>query len=154
MVTSAVVPPTRRPRPAPPARPQRRAALLITLITLGISLLVVTPMALISLRQETASVLSGPSVTLEIVAGASGYTPDEIRVPRGANVRLDFVNRDPGAPHDLQTFGQRRDVRVIAWPGETRPTIFKAADRPGRYRFLSTIRGRASAGYAGIIIVE
>jgi plastocyanin len=154
MVTSAAVPPTSRPRPAPPARPQRRAGLLIVLLALGVSLLVITPMALISLRQEAASVQGGPSVTIEIVAGESGYTPDEIRVPRGANVRLDFVNRDPGAPHDLQTFGQRRDVRVIAWPGETRPTVFKAADRPGRYRFLSTIRGQASAGYAGTIVVE
>jgi Cupredoxin-like domain len=146
------------PRPAAPLRPatgaSRRGALLIVLLALGVSLLVITPLALISLRQEALSVQEGPALTLEVVADEAGYTPREIVVPRGANVRIDFVNRDPANPHDLQTFGQRRDVRVLAWPGETSSTVFKSADRPGRYSFLATIRGQAEAGYSGTILVQ
>jgi plastocyanin len=136
--------------PAAPARPGLRIALL----ALGVSLLVVAPLAMISLRQEALSIQGGPAVTLEVVAGPAGYTPSEIVVPRGANVRIDFVNLDPAAPHDMQTFGQRRDARILAWPGERRSVVFKSADKPGRYTFLSTIRGQAQAGYAGTIVVE
>ncbi|HEX2033332.1 MAG TPA: cupredoxin domain-containing protein [Chloroflexota bacterium] len=150
------------PPPAPPATTGRgrarragRSGLLIALLILGGSLLLVTPAALLSLRQEAISVQGGPAVTVEIVSDGMRFVPDEIRVPPGANVRIDFVNRDPsGTPHDLQTFGQRRDVRVIAWPGETKPTVFKSADRPGRYTFLCTIRGHSAAGHVGTIIVE
>ncbi|MGH2369290.1 MAG: cupredoxin domain-containing protein, partial [Chloroflexota bacterium] len=111
--------------------------------------------ALFSLRQEALSVREGPAVTVEIVADGMRFTPDVIRVPRGANVRIDFVNRDTsGTPHDLQTFGQRRDVRVIAWPGETRSTVFKAADQPGQYAFVCTVRGHSAAGHTGTIVVE
>lgn len=138
----------RRPSPA------RRYGLLIAVLALGASLLLVTPFALLSLREEARSVQGGPALTVEIVADGMRYVPSEIRVPRAANVRIDFVNRDPASPHDLQTFGQRRDVRVIAWPGETRPTVFKSADRPGRYTFLCTVRGHADAGHAGTIVVE
>jgi hypothetical protein len=127
---------------------------LIVLLALGVSLFVIAPLALINLRQEALSVQEGPALTLEVVADEAGFTPREIVVPRGANVRIDFVNRDPANPHDLQTFGQRRDVRVLAWPGETNSTVFKAADRPGRYTFLATIRGQAEAGYSGTILVQ
>src|SRR5262245_41407588 len=136
------------------SRDQGRRAGVLVAILLGLSLLVFTPLVLYSFRQEALSVREGPALTFEIVAGSDGYSPAEIRVPPGANVRIDLVNRDPVAPHDMQTFGQRRDVRVLAWPGETRSTVFKAADRPGRYTFLSTIRGQAQAGYAGTIVVE
>ena len=151
----SVLPPAATPagRMQRAQRPQR-PGLLIALLALGVSLLVVAPLALISLRQEALSIQGGPAVTLEIVAGPSGYTPSEIVVPRGANVRIDFVNQDPAAPHDMQTFGQRRDARILAWPGERRAVVFKSADKPGRYTFLSTIRGQAQAGYAGTIVVE
>ncbi len=142
------------PPPAPGLSPARRYGLLIAVLALGASLLLVAPFALLSLRQEALSVQGGPALTVEIVADGMRYVPSEIRVPPGVNVRIDFVNRDPTSPHDLQTFGQRRDVRVIAWPGETRPTVFKSADRPGRYTFLCTVRGHAAAGHAGTIIVE
>jgi nitrite reductase (NO-forming) len=76
-------------------------------------------------------------------------------VPAGANVRVDLVNEDrSGTPHDFQTFGQRRDARIVAWPGETRSVVFKAADRPGRYAFICTVRGHSAAGMTGVIVVE
>ncbi len=143
---------TAPPRPA--ALAPRRGGLLIALLVMGVSLLVIAPLVLTSLRREVVSIRESPSGSVTIVAGDSGYTPAEIVVPAGANVRIDFTNGDPAAPHDLQTFGQRRDVRILAWPGETRSIVFKAADRPGRYTFLSTIRGQAGAGYAGTIVVE
>ncbi len=140
--------------PAGQAQRASRPGLRIALLALGFGLLVVAPLALLSLRQEALSIQGGPAVTLEVVAGPAGYTPSEIVVPRGANVRIDFVNLDPAAPHDMQTFGQRRDARILAWPGERRSVVFKSADKPGRYTFLSTIRGQAQAGYAGTIVVE
>jgi plastocyanin len=133
----------------------RRQGLLVVLIALGISLFVVTPLALVSLRQEALSVREGPAVTFRIVADGMTFSPAEIRVPAGANVRIDLVNEDrSGTPHDFQTFGQRRDTRLVAWPGETRSTVFKASDNPGRYAFICTIRGHAEAGMAGTIVVE
>jgi plastocyanin len=149
---------TAPPHPAAPVRPAsgapRRGGLLIVLLVLGVSLLVIAPLVLSSMRQEVRSIRESPAVTVSVVAGESGYTPAEIVVPAGANVRIDFTNGDPAAPHDLQTFGQRRDVRVLAWPGESKSTVFKASDRPGRYTFLSTIRGQAEAGFAGTIVVQ
>ena len=76
----------------------RRSGLFFALLALGFSLLVIAPLAMVSLRQEALSIQGGPAVTVEIVAGGAGYTPSEIVVPRGANIRIDFVNRDPAAP--------------------------------------------------------
>jgi nitrite reductase (NO-forming) len=140
------------PGRAPPR--ERRAGPLVAALALGTSLLVLTPLTLFSLRREALSVREGPAATVEVVADGMRFVPAEIRVPAGANVRLDLVDQDPSTPHDLQTFGQRRDVRVIAWPGERRSTVFKAADRPGRYVFVCTLRGHSAAGMAGTIIVQ
>ena len=132
-----------------------RPGLQIALLALGASVLVLTPLTLVSLRGEALSVRSGPTVTVEVAAVGMRFEPSEIRVPAGANVRVDFVNRDPtGTPHDFQTLRQRRDVRVVAWPGEQRATVFKAADRPGRYPFICTLRGHSAAGMAGVIVVS
>lgn len=129
--------------------------MLVAVLVLGGSLLVFTPLTLASLRAEAWSVRDGPAVTVEVVANGMRFEPSEIRVPAGANVRVEFSNQDEsGTPHDLQTLRQRRDARVIAWPGERRTTVFKAADRPGRYPFICTVRGHSAAGMAGIILVE
>ena len=96
----------------------------------------------------------GLAVSFQVVANGQRYEPAEIRVPAGASVRIDLVNHDATSAHDFQTFGQRRDTRVVAWPGETRSTAFRASDRPGRYAFICTIRGHSAAGHSGVIVVE
>lgn len=145
---------TAHPLPAPAAR-KRRGFPLIVWLVLGVSFLVFTPMTLISLRSEALSVQDGPALVVDLVADGMRFLPDEIRVPRDANVRVNFINRDQsGTPHDFQTTKQRRDVRVVVWPGENRPIVFKAASQPGRYAFICTIRGHSQAGMAGVIVVE
>src|SRR5262245_9630102 len=85
------------------ARRSGRHGVLIILVTLGASVLVFTPLTLISLRQEALSVGNGPAVTVEVAADGMRFEPSEIRVPPGANVRIDYVNRDPtGTPHDFE----------------------------------------------------
>jgi nitrite reductase (NO-forming) len=133
----------------------RRSGLRIALLALGASVFIVAPTALFSLQREAQSVENGPAVTFAVSAGNLRFEPAEIHVPRGANVRIDFTNDDPtGSPHDFQTFGQRRDTRTTAWPGERNPTVFKASDTPGRYVFICTLRGHAAAGMVGTIVVE
>ena len=129
--------------------------MLVALLIVGGSLLVFTPLTLVSLRAEALSVREGPAATVEVIAAGMRFEPVEIRVPAGANVRVEFSNQDPsGTPHDFQTLRQRRDARVVAWAGERRTIVFKAADRPGRYPFICTIRGHSAAGMAGVIVVE
>ncbi|MBI3969956.1 MAG: cupredoxin domain-containing protein [Chloroflexi bacterium] len=133
----------------------RRSGLLIAGLALGSSLLVLTPLSLAGLRREAMAVRDGPPVRVELVADGMRFVPNEIRVPAGAVVTVDLVNQDPsGTPHDFQTFRQRRDVRVVAWPGERRTTVFTATDKPGRYPFICTLRGHSAAGMAGVLVVE
>jgi plastocyanin len=132
-----------------------RSAFLVLLLTLGTSLLVLAPLSVLRLRQEAAARRAAPAVAVELVADGMRFVPAEIRVPRGAQVQVSLVNRDPsGTPHDFQTFGQRVDGRVVAWPGEQRTVYFWAAERPGRYAFICTLRGHSEAGMAGVIVVE
>lgn len=143
------------PAVQPAAEPAaRRHALLIALGALLVSVLAIVPATIVRLHQTALDESSAPVVTVEIAAEGMRFVPDEIHVPRGALVRIEFTDHDPTGPHDLQTFGQRGDVRVIAWPGETRTATFSAADRPGRYAFLCTLRGHADAGMKGVIVVE
>lgn len=134
-------------------RRQTQSGLLIALAILGVSLLGLAPLA-IGVLQRDAATLSAPSVTVEVVADGMRFVPDEIRVPAGASVRVDFRNIDGGGPHDFQTTRQYRDVRTVLWPGEQRSSVFIASDTPGRYAFICTVRGHAEAGMTGTIIVE
>ena len=149
MATRAAAPPAPQTR----ARPGR-SGLLIALLALGGSLLILTPLSLLAVRRDVRALHEGPTLSVEVVADGMRFVPREIRVPPGATVRVDLVNQDPsGTPHDFQTFGQRRDTRVIAWPGERRATSFTAPSRPGRYAFICTIRGHSALGMSGVIVV-
>ena len=151
---ASAAPPVPQPAVSVPTRPRQRFPLVLVL-ALGVSLFVFTPLTMLSLHQEVVSVQEGPSVTVDIVADGLRFVPSVIHVPRGANVRINFANRDPsGTPHDLQTYGQRRDIHILAWPGENQPTVFKATDTLGRYAFICTIRGHSEAGMTGVIVVE
>ena len=129
--------------------------MLIVLVALGVGLGVLAPLSMVSLKREADALRSNPALTLEMTIEGMRYSPAEIRVPRGAVVQVNLVNQDPtGTPHDFQTLGQHRDGRVVVWPGQRGATLFTAADRPGRYAFICTIRGHSDAGMNGIIIVE
>lgn len=126
---------------------------LIAFGALGVSLLVLAPLALIGLRRDVAT-LQQPAVTVEVKAVGMRFAPEGIRVPAGASVRVEFANEDPSSPHDFQTMGQYRDARIVLWPGERRVSGFIAARTPGRYSFICTVRGHTEAGMVGTIIVE
>lgn len=133
----------------------RRQGLIVALLALGGSLFIFAPLTVLGLRRDALSVRDGPLATVEIVSDGMRFLPTEIRVHPGATVRLDLVNQDPsGSPHDIQTFGQRHNTRLIAWPGERRSTAFTASSKPGRYAFVCTLRGHSAAGHAGTIVVE
>ena len=140
-----------------PKRAARRDGVLIALGALGVSLLFLTPLALTRLRQDAAT-LREPALTVQISAESMRFAPDGMRVPAGASVRVEFTNSDPASAHDFQTTGQYRDARIVLWPGETRASGFIAADKPGRYSFICTIRTgatrHADLGMVGTIIVE
>lgn len=120
---------------------------------LGVSLLGLAPVALAAIRRD-ATALNQTAVQVEVVADGMRFVPNEIRVPAGASVRVDFVNRDPTTPHDFETLGQYRNTRQVLWPGESRTTGFIATDRPGRYPFICSVRGHSEAGMVGVIVVE
>jgi plastocyanin len=141
----ATLPP--RTRPAP-----RRSGLLVALLALAASGAGIAPFALTRLRQDAAT-LQQPALTVEVAAEGMRFVPDEMRVPAGKSVAVRFVNRD-NQPHDFQTTRQYRDARQVLWPGERRDTMFIAADKPGRYAFICTLRGHAEAGMVGTIVVE
>jgi nitrite reductase (NO-forming) len=109
---------------------------------------------MIGLRRDAQTLGAGPAVTVEVVADGMRFVPNEIRVPAGASVQVDFVNRDPTTPHDFQTLGQYRNTRIVLWPGDKRTTGFLAADKPGRYPFICSVRGHKEAGMVGVIVVE
>ena len=132
-----------------------RSGLLIALLILGGSLLILAPLSLLSIRRDVQAMRAGPVLTVEVVADGMRFVPDQIRVPAGATVVVHLVNQDQsGTPHDFQTFGQRRDTRVLAWAGERRSTSFTATSRPGRYAFICTVRGHSALGMAGAIVVD
>ncbi|HEV2126166.1 MAG TPA: cupredoxin domain-containing protein [Chloroflexota bacterium] len=142
--------------PAPQGNNKRstRSGLLVALLPLAISLFVLAPLTLSGFRRDAVTLSAGPSVTVAVVADGMRFSPAEIRVPARASVQVDFANRDVTTPHDFQTLGQYRDARVVLWPGEERTTGFIAAEKPGRYAFICTVRGHKEAGMVGVIIVE
>ncbi len=156
MITGATAPP--RPRAGTGLRLGKPSGgLLIALGALGVSFLVLTPLALTGLRRDAAT-LQATAVTVEIAAEGMRFVPNGMRVPAGASVRVEFTNNDPTSPHDFQTLGQYRDGRIVLWPGESRASGFIAANRPGRYSFICTVRTgatrHADLGMVGTIIVE
>ncbi len=151
MATDA--PPLRTPRVAPLA-PGRQRGLLIALLALAAGVFVLAPLTVFSIRRSAMAERANPAVTVGLSAAAMRFEPAEMRVPRGAVIRVDFSDDDPTSPHDCQTFGQLADTRVVAWPGERHTAYFTAAAQPGRYAFICTLRGHADAGMTGTIVVE
>ncbi len=81
--------------------------------------------------------------------------PIELRVPRGAAVKFEVANLDgPRDGHRFKTTGQAYDIDLAVWGGVTKSDVILTANVPGRYPFLCSIRGHASEGMVGVLVVE
>lgn len=89
-------------------------------------------------------------VTVRVSARQFAYEPAEIRVPKGARVRLLFTTED--VPHGLAIRGY--EVSAVATPGKVTPIEF-VADRPGRFLMYCTVFcGTGHPEHQGWLVVE
>jgi len=91
-------------------------------------------------------------VTVHIVAERFRFTPDEIRVRRGATV--EFVLESDDTDHGFRILGTDVD-RVIPKRGRGTITVTFTPDRSGRYSFeCSKLCGAGHDFMHGVLIVE
>jgi heme/copper-type cytochrome/quinol oxidase subunit 2 len=94
-----------------------------------------------------------PNATETRVQAANfGFTPNEIRLPKGADVNL-TLNNPPanGVLHDLTV--PALGIHVVANPGETR-TVGLRGLAAGRYDAYCSVPGHADLGMRATVIVE
>lgn len=79
-------------------------------------------------------------VTVAIAAENFGFSTETVTVPAGAEVRIEFDNRDDGVPHNVAVYTDATASEAI-FVGEivTGPTrvayTFTAPETPGNYFF-------------------
>lgn len=82
----------------------------------------------------------GRSVTVEIAAEHVAFGTDTITVPAGAEVTMNFENRDDGIPHNVAIYTDPSAAEaifvgeIITGPAEVTYT-FTAPEEPGTYFF-------------------
>ena len=89
---------------------------------------------------------------VRVQAANFGFTPKEIRLPKGAEVNLTLVNPSgPGVVHDFTV--PVLAIHVAADPGETR-TIGLRGLAAGRYEAYCSVAGHADAGMRATVVVD
>ena len=86
------------------------------------------------------AVRAGARVTVAIAAENFGFSTETITVPAGAEVTVEFDNRDDGVPHNVAVYTDSSASDAIfvgeIVMGPTRPTYtFTAPETPGNYFF-------------------
>jgi len=102
---------------------------------------------------------SGPAATaipgateVRVQAANFGFTPSEIRLPKGADVNLTLVNpAASGVVHDLTV--PALGIHIVANAGETR-TVGLRGLAAGRYDAYCSVPGHADLGMRAAVIVE
>lgn len=102
---------------------------------------------------------SGPAATavpgaaeVRVQVGNFGFTPNEIRLPKGVEVNLTLVNpAATGVQHDLTVPGL--GIHLIANAGETRTAGLRGL-AAGRYDAYCSVPGHADLGMRAIVVVE
>ncbi|HEX2186766.1 MAG TPA: cupredoxin domain-containing protein, partial [Chloroflexota bacterium] len=102
-------------------------------------------------RTETQAPSSTEAQPVTMVASDNmRFEPAAITVEAGRPVRLTLRN-DGRTTHDFTlSQGVRREVKLVAKPGESATATF-TIDNPGTYRFVCSVFGHAMAGMAGTI---
>lgn len=145
----AIVPPRK------PGAPKSRLGLWIGLGIIGVSALVMAPLSGPNLRRTLTLFGSPPASTVTVTMSGRAISPDEIRVPRGSAVKVAVSNLDgPRDGHRFKTTGQDFDLDLATWGGQSKSEVMLTALKPGRYPFLCSVRGHASEGMVGVLIVE
>lgn len=102
---------------------------------------------------------SGPASTavpganeVRVQAANFGFSPAEIRLPRGTDVNLTLVNPSAnGVVHDLTV--PALGIHVVANAGETR-TVGLRGLAAGRYDAYCSVPGHSDAGMRATVIVD
>lgn len=102
---------------------------------------------------------SGPAATaipgaseVRVQASNFAFAPNEIRLPKNADVNLTFSNAaGTGVAHDLTV--PSLGIHVVANPGEAR-TIGLRGLAAGRYDAYCSVAGHTDLGMRAIVIVE
>ena len=154
MDTVSPAPPTTPVRRKPGA-PRTRLGLWIGLAMIGVSVFVLAPLSGPNLRRTLTLFGAPPAATVTITMSGRTITPAEIHVPRGSAVKVEVSNLDgPRDGHRFKTTGQDFDLDLATWGGQSKSEVMLTALEPGKYPFLCSIRGHASEGMVGVLIVE
>lgn len=135
--------------------PRSRVGLWIALAMIGVSVFVLAPLSAPNLRRTLALFGSLPAMTVTVSMSGRTINPAEIRVPHGSAVKVEVTNLDgPRDGHRFKTTGQDYDLDVATWGGQTKSEVMLTATQPGRYPILCSIRGHATEGMVGVLIVD
>lgn len=88
---------------------------------------------------------------VRIQAANFSFTPNEVHLPKNADVNLTLTTAGTGVVHDFTVPGL--GLHVAANPGETK-TIGLRGLAAGRYDALCSVPGHADLGMRAIVIVE
>ncbi len=102
---------------------------------------------------------SGPASTpipdateVRVQAANFGFTPNEVHLPKNADVNLTFTNpAHTGVVHDFTV--PSLGIHIVANPGETK-TVGLRGLAAGRYDAYCSVPGHADAGMRATVIVE
>lgn len=93
---------------------------------------------------------SGPVKTFEISGRSYSFTPNEIKVKKGDNVKIIFTNTE--GFHDLQIEGYGVGTSQI--PANQSDTIDFVANKSGTFQFYCSVSDHRQRGMIGSLIVE
>jgi plastocyanin len=91
---------------------------------LGVSLLLVT---------ATRASLADEPLTARLQIAGGAFSPKELRLPAGVQVKL-LIRNDDALPAEFESTDLSREVVV---PGHTQVTTYVGPLKPGRYRFFN-----------------
>ncbi len=102
-------------------------------------------------KMATAGATVGEVVEIEVTSEGLAFTPKEIRVKKGAKVRLTYKNTKGSHDFVIDEFKGAKTKQIAA--GES-DTVEFVVDKAGEYEFYCSVPGHRAAGMKGAFIVE
>ncbi|HZP97390.1 MAG TPA: cupredoxin domain-containing protein [Candidatus Limnocylindria bacterium] len=98
----------------------------------------------------SSAIPNAPEVRVQ--AANFSFTPNEVHLPKNADVNLTFTNpSSTGVVHDLTV--PALGIHVVANPGETK-TVGLRSLPAGRYDAYCSVPGHADSGMRATVVVE